>query len=138
MENKIEELIYEIKELKTEIKELKEIKCEEIILDTTEKVEDEDLVRTISTAIYENSKVISETTEYKYKDKDIKEKAKERKLKAVYKADVFEYDNGDIETAYICDTEKNKECTKEGCTQYYDCEYTFNRKYAKNFINKHQ
>lgn len=132
MEKAIEELVLQVKFLQKEIEELKGIEYEETTLDTTERVEDEDLLGTITTATYENGKVISETTEYKYKDKDIKE----RKLKAIYKAEVFEYDNGDIETAYICDKEKNKECTKESCTQYNDCKYTLNKKYAKNFINK--
>lgn len=132
MEKVMEELVLQVKFLQKEIEELKGIEYEETTLDTTERVEDEDLLGTITTATYENGKVISETTEYKYKDKDIKE----RKLKAIYKAEVFEYDNGDIETAYICDKEKNKECTKESCTQYNDCKYTLNKKYAKNFINK--
>ena len=135
-ETKTEELVLQVKFLQKEIEELKGIEYEGTTLDTAERVEDEDLLGTITTATYENGKVISETTEYKYKDKDIKERTKERKLKAIYRANIFEYDNGDIETAYICDNEKNKECTKESCTQYNDCKYTFNKKYAKNFINR--
>lgn len=77
MENKIEELVLQVKFLQKEIEELKGIEYEGTILDTTKRVEDEDLVETISTATYENGKVISETTEYKYKDKDIKEQKKE-------------------------------------------------------------
>ena len=136
MEKAIEELVLQVKFLQKEIEELKGIEYEGTTLDTTEKVEDEDLVGTISTAIYENGKVISETTEYKYKEDNTKARTIQRKLKAIYRANVFEYDNGDIETAYICDKEKNKEYTKESCTQYNDCKYTFNKKYAKNFINR--
>ena len=77
MENKIEELVLQVKFLQKEIEELKGIEYEGTILDTTKRVEDEELVETISTATYENGKVILETTEYKYKDKDIKERTKE-------------------------------------------------------------
>lgn len=136
MEKVIEELVLQVKFLQKEIEELKGIEYEETTLDTTERVEDEDLVEIISTAIYGNGKVISETTEYKYKENNTKARTIQRKLKAIYRANVFEYDNGDIETAYICDKEKNKECTKENCTQYNDCKYTLNKKYAKNFINR--
>lgn len=76
MEKVIEELILQVKFLQKEIEELKGIEYEGTTLDTTERVKDEDLVETISTAIYENCKVISETTEYKYKD--IKEKRREK------------------------------------------------------------
>ena len=58
------------------------------------------------------------------------------KLKAIYKAEVFEYENGKIDLLYECDKENNKECSKECCTRYNYCSHTLNKKYAKNFYRK--
>lgn len=59
-----------------------------------------------------------------------------RQLKAVYKAEIFEYESGRIDIAYECDKEDNKECSKECCTIYNYCTHTLNKKYAKNFIKE--
>lgn len=60
------------------------------------------------------------------------------KLKAIYKAEIFEYENGTIDILYECDQDNNKECQKECCTKYNYCKHTLNKKYAKNFINEYQ
>lgn len=58
------------------------------------------------------------------------------RVKAIYKAMIFEYDSGKIDVLYECNKEHNKECSKESCTRYDHCKHTLNKKYAKNFINK--
>lgn len=58
------------------------------------------------------------------------------KLKAIYKADIYEYESGRIDTLYECDKENNDECSKLSCKKYNYCKHTLNKKYAKNFINK--
>lgn len=57
------------------------------------------------------------------------------KIKAVYKADIYEYENGKIDILYECDKEKNKECNKINCNKDY-CTHTLNKKYAKNFYKE--
>ena len=57
-------------------------------------------------------------------------------LKAIYKAEIFEYESGRIDTLYECDKENNDECSKESCTSYNQCNHTSNIKYAKNYINE--
>ena len=57
------------------------------------------------------------------------------KLKAIYKAEIFEYESGRIDTLYECDKNNNNECCKESCTKYDYCKHTLNKKYAKNYIN---
>ncbi len=37
------------------------------------------------------------------------------KLKAIYKAEIFEYESGKIDISYVCDADKNKECNKKYC-----------------------
>ncbi len=58
------------------------------------------------------------------------------KVKAIYKAEVFKYENGKTDILYECDKENNKECSKESCTRYNYCTHTLNKKYAKNFIKE--
>ncbi len=65
-----------------------------------------------------------------------KEALKKDKLKAIYKAEIFEYENGRTDIAYECDKENNKACSKECCTIYNYCTHTLNKKYAKNFIKE--
>ncbi len=99
---------------------------------------------------YDKGKLISSTKRYKYKDdiqeeitKEISKKVRgdevfsliqPEKLDAIYKAKIFEYNSGRTDVVYVCDKENNKECNKKSCTLYNDCEYTFNKKYAKNFL----
>lgn len=57
------------------------------------------------------------------------------KLRAIYKAEIFEYESGRIDTLYECDKDNNNECSKVSCTKYDYCKHTLNKKYAKNYIN---
>ena len=50
------------------------------------------------------------------------------KLKAIYKAEIFEYENGTIDILYECDQDNNKECQKECCTKCNYCKHTLNKK----------
>lgn len=61
---------------------------------------------------------------------------KKDKLKAIYKAEIFEYKSGRIDTMYECDKDNNDECDKKSCTNYHYCNHTSNKKYAKNYINE--
>jgi hypothetical protein len=54
------------------------------------------------------------------------------KVKAIYKATIFEYENGKTEVLYKCDKDNNKECLKVNCNKEY-CTNTLNKKYAKDF-----
>ena len=64
-----------------------------------------------------------------------KDKPKD-KLKAIYIAEIFEYESGRIDTMYECDKENNNECNRESCTNCHYCNHTVNIKYAKNYINE--
>ena len=55
-------------------------------------------------------------------------------VKAIYKADILEYEDGKVDILYECDIKNNKECNKRNCCKNY-CKHTLNKKYAKNFIN---
>lgn len=55
-------------------------------------------------------------------------------IKAIYKADIVEYEDGKIDILYECDIKNNKECNKTNCSKDF-CTHTLNKKYAKNFIN---
>ncbi len=128
--NKIQEQEKTIKELQekqtieTETMELKvaEPKETEII--------DEDIEEIETTNMYASGKLLATTIMYKYKDKP------KDKLKAIYKAQVFEYESGRIDTMYECDKDNNDECDKKSCTNYHYCNHTSNKKYAKNYINE--
>ena len=53
-------------------------------------------------------------------------------VKAIYKAEIFEYESGEIDIVYECDKKNNKECNKKSC--YKDCcSHTLNKKYIKNY-----
>lgn len=54
------------------------------------------------------------------------------KIKAIYKAIIFEYEDNKIDILYECDIEKNKECSKENC-KIDSCRHTLDKCYAKNF-----
>ena len=143
MEDKIEQLIKESQELKQIIYELKEMQYEGTVLETSETLEDKDVIEIESTTKYAEGKPTITTMKYKYKDdnnQDIECKAnnKKDKLKAIYKAEIFEYESGRIDILYECDKDNHKECSKESCTIYDYCRHTLNKKYAKNFINKEQ
>lgn len=51
----------------------------------------------------------------------------------IYKAKIYEYENGDIRIAYECDKDNNIECYKRNCKQEY-CTHTLNKSFAKNEI----
>ena len=68
MENKLEELIREVQQLKESIEELKGIECERTVLETEEMLEDEDIIEIVSTTKYAEGKPIVSTMEYKYKE----------------------------------------------------------------------
>lgn len=55
-------------------------------------------------------------------------------VKAIYKADILEYEDGKIDILYECDIKNNKECNKRNCSKDC-CTHTLNKKYAKNFVN---
>lgn len=68
MENKIEQLIREVQQLKESIEELKGIECEGTILETEEMLEDKDVIEIESTTKYAEGKPTITTMKYKYKD----------------------------------------------------------------------
>lgn len=126
-----------IQEQEKTIKELQEkqtIESETMELKVAEPKEaeiiDEDIEEVETTNIYASGKLLTTTIMYKYKDKP------KDKLKAIYKAEIFEYESGRIDTLYECDKENNDECSKESCTSYNHCNHTSNIKYAKNYINE--
>ena len=149
----IEHLAIEINDYRNRIQSLEEYidKLKENQIEDTE-LEDKDVIEIITYTRYAEGKPIKSTLEYKYKDdihEEIKEKISEKvrgdevlsviqpeRLEAVYKAEIYEYDSGRIDIAYVCDSDKNKEGDKKSCTLYNDCKYTLNRKYAKNFYKK--
>ena len=49
----------------------------------------------------------------------------------IYKAEIYEYENGDIRIAYECDKDNNYECSKSNCKEEY-CTHTLNKRFAKN------
>lgn len=55
------------------------------------------------------------------------------KLKAIYKAEIFEYESGRTDILFECDKDNNKECSKESCMKNNYCNHTLNKKYAKNY-----
>ncbi len=57
---------------------------------------------------------------------------KQRMVKAIYKADILEYENGKIDILYECDKEKNKQCNKTNCS-IDCCTHTLDKQYAKNY-----
>lgn len=128
--NRIEEQEKTIKELQ----EKQTIESETMELKVAERKEteiiDEDIEEIETTNIYASGKLLATTIMYKYKDKP------KDKLKAIYKAQVFEYESGRIDTMYECDKENNDECSKESCTSYNQCNHTSNIKYAKNYIDE--
>ena len=56
-------------------------------------------------------------------------------VKAIYKADILEYEDGKIDILYECDIKNNNECNKRNCSKDC-CIHTLDKKYAKNFINE--
>ena len=72
MENKIEELTIEIQQLKESIEQLKEMQCEGTILETSETLEDEDIIEIESTTKYAEGKPIISTMKYKYRETENK------------------------------------------------------------------
>lgn len=53
----------------------------------------------------------------------------------MYKAEIYEYENGDIKIAYECDKDNNYKCNKRNCGQEC-CTHTFDKKFANNRIKK--
>ena len=68
MEDKIEQLIKEAQELKQIIYELKEMQYEGTVLETSETLEDKDVIEIESTTKYAKGKPTVTTMKYKYKD----------------------------------------------------------------------
>lgn len=68
MEDKLDKLIREVQELKESIEELKGIECEGTVLETEERLENEDAVEITSTTKYAYGKPIETTMKYKYKE----------------------------------------------------------------------
>lgn len=114
---KNKQTILDIREDKTELKEI-------------EQIEDDNIQEIEIINKFADGRLIQSISNYKYKDKP------KDKLKAIYKAEIFEYESGRIDTMYECDKENNDECSKESCTSYHCCNHTLNIKYAKNYINE--
>lgn len=55
------------------------------------------------------------------------------KVVGIYKAKIYEYENGDIRIAYECDKDNNYECNKRNCKQEL-CTHTLKKKFAKNEV----
>ena len=75
MEDKVQQLIREVQQLKENIEEIKGIQCEGTVLETEEMLEDKDIIEIVSTTKYAEGKPIATTMEYKYKsniNQDIK------------------------------------------------------------------
>jgi DNA-binding IscR family transcriptional regulator len=53
-------------------------------------------------------------------------------VKAIYKAEIIEYDNGNTDILYECDVKRNKQCNKHNCC-VEACTHTLDKQYAKNF-----
>lgn len=68
MEDKVQQLIREVQQLKENIEELKGIQCEGTILETEEILEDKDIIEIVSTTKYAEGKPIVSIIEYKYKE----------------------------------------------------------------------
>lgn len=128
--DEIEQYRMRIEEQNKIIDELhnKTIKSDECILDTSNEVVDRDIEEIITTTEYIEGKPICSRMDYKYK------KQLEKKLIGIYEAKVFKYNDGRKEIQYICDKEKNEECTKKNCGNAY-CRYTADEKYAKNLLD---
>ena len=137
LDDEIRQYGHRIQEQEKIIKELQEkqtIESETIELKVAEQKEteiiDKDIEEVETTNTYASGKLLATTIMYKYKDKP------KDKLKAIYKAEIFEYESGRIDTLYECDKENNDECNKESCTIYNQCNHTSNIKHAKNYINE--
>ena len=137
LDDEIREYRDKIQQQEERIKELQEkqtIESETMELKVAEPKEteiiDEDIEKVETTNIYASGKLLATTITYKYKDKP------KDKLKAIYKAEIFEYESGRTDILYECDKENNDECSKESCTSYNQCNHTSNIKYAKNYINE--
>lgn len=65
--------------------------------------------------------------------KDIKEVHNNNNVRAIYKANIFEYEDGTLDILFVCDIEKNKECDKRYCSADC-CTHTLDKKYAKNYL----
>lgn len=142
LDNEIKQYRERIEQLQEQVKELynREIKSETITLDTTEEdLVDKDILEIISTTQYADGKLIQSKMEYKYKDtsnnmmNNKNENAKE--LKAIYHAEIYETNDGDIDILYECNKDRCIECNKKNCIPEY-CTHTLNKKYAKNYYNK--
>lgn len=53
----------------------------------------------------------------------------------IYKAEIYEYENGDIRIAYECDKDNNYKCSKSNCKEEY-CTHTLNKRFAKNKMKR--
>lgn len=54
------------------------------------------------------------------------------RIKSIYKAIIYEHENGKIDISYECDCNRNDECSKKNCSKEC-CTHTFDKKYAKNY-----
>ena len=68
MEDKVQQLIREVQQLKEDIEELKGIQCEGTVLETEEMLGDKDIIEIVSTTKYTEGKPIVSIMEYKYKE----------------------------------------------------------------------
>lgn len=49
----------------------------------------------------------------------------------IYKAEIYEYENGDIKILYECNRSNNYKCNKRNCKEEY-CTHTSNKEFANN------
>ena len=124
----IEELVKEIDYYSNKIQLLTEI-----IHNTSQTIECERNIFTCG--IDGGGKEYQVTTYYDRNGNLIKEEINclNDKLKAIYKAEIFEYESGRTDTLFECDKDNNKECSKESCMKNNCCNHTLNKKYAKNY-----
>ncbi len=108
------------------LKELQEKAIKEII--TTDFLREGEIVKTITQYKFEDENINKESDAI-----DVNSIINIDKLIAIYKADIFEYGSGRTEISYVCDKDRNKECSKSCCTDDF-CTHTLDKKYAKNFI----
>ena len=57
------------------------------------------------------------------------------RIVGIYKAEIYEYENGDIKIAYECDKDNNYECNKRNCKKDC-CTHTFDKRFAKSEMRK--
>nr|DAE03809.1 MAG TPA: hypothetical protein [Myoviridae sp. ct2Pw37] len=57
------------------------------------------------------------------------------RIVGVYKAEIYEYENGDIKIAYECDKDNNCKCNKRNCKKDC-CTHTFDKRFAKSEMRK--